>query len=337
LLSHLAIAEYEHVLEFDGDVLRVSDTVSGSLTLLADEVLQHRYLKATYASGNLVMRLGRPRLRLRIAHDKCLIREFTVPIANRVQARRIAKLQGRTSLPFESGEVVCDYAITDLKNGFMKLTTVIVKRATLERQIDILARANCNPDIVDAVDANGNAYGVNLLESRAGRGIAAAAIPALLICALLLALFALQVEWNKRGDALADLDVEIVNVKAKIDSLLKRSSEINAVADAVTSLRRKRVVELRAVELWNELARAVPDTAWINQLQATKSKISISGFAAEAAPIVSILEQEPLFQEVAFTSPVSFDPGVGAERFAIGLVLVPAGSAEPLREHGASN
>lgn len=328
LLSFLAIPRYENLLEFDGEVLIVSDCVSGMLASLLDEETQQRYLRENYGARSLLKRLGRPQLRLRIAHDRCLIRELRVPTTNRAQARRIAELQGQTSLPFEPGQVVCAHAIADPKNGLMRLTTVIVKRSTIERQLGVLARAGCCPDFVDAADAEGNGYDVDLLESSSGRGISALAAPLLLILALLLALIALQLEWNKRTSALAELDQKIAEVKAKVDSLVKKSAEVNAVADAVSALRRKRVVEPPAVELWDELSRAVPDTAWISQLQATKNKVSVSGFATEAAPLVGILEQEPLFRLVAFSSPVSFDPSASAERFGIGFELDLAGPTE---------
>lgn len=337
LLNTLAVPRHEHIIEFDGNVLRVWDSVSGSLRLLPDEDSQQRYLRETYGAGSLIRLLQKPNLRLRLAHDKCLIRELTVPLTSRIQARQMAQLQGRLSLPFEPNQVVCGHAIADLKDGSMKLTSIIVKRDMLERHVEVFARAGCMPDIIDARDADGNGYDVDLLQTRNSRGIAAFAIPLLLIGALLLALVALHAEWSKRMDALAELDLEISNVKAKVDSLLKKSSEINAVADAVTSLRRKRVLEPPAVELWDQLARTVPDSAWISQLQATKSKLSVSGFATEAAPLVGILEREPLFKDVVFTSPVSFDPGAGAERFAIGLTLEFAGPAEPSGREKASN
>ena len=92
-----------------------------------------------------------------------------------------------------------------------------------------------------------------------------------------------------------------------------------------TLLRRKRVIEPPIVEIWDELTRTMPDTAWVSQLQATKGKVSISGFATEAAPLIGVLEQEPLFKQVAFTNPVNFDPGAGAERFGITFELDLAG------------
>jgi general secretion pathway protein L len=336
LLNLLVVPRYEITLEFNESILRAKDTVSGAQTILPDEETQQRYLRKNCGNGSFVQRLQRPYVRLRIAHDKCLARELTVPATNRTQAMRIAELQGRASLPFEPDQVACAHAVTDLKNGSLLLRTIIVKRSTLQHHLEVLTRAGCKPDIVDGADAWGHDYGVNLLNADQSRGVAGLIVPALFVLALLLPLIALQVEWSKRTNALAKLDLEIADVKAKVDSLLKKSAEVNAVADAVTALRRKRVSELTIVELWDELSRVLPDNAWISQMQVTKSKVSISGFASEAAPLVGTLETEPLFKQVTFTSPVSYDPSALAERFAIGFEIDSVRPAAGLAEQKAS-
>lgn len=325
LLNRLSVPQYEHLLEFDGDTLRIKDSQSVECAVLPDQDSQHQYLQENYGTGSFLKRLRRPRLRLRIAEDNCLVRNLTVPATRRGQARQIAALQGRTGLPFEPDQVVCDHAITGIKDGLTSLTTIIVKRDIIERQLGVLTQAGCRLHIIDAKKSDGEGYEVNLLESSGRRDIWALAIPLLLITALLFVLTTLQLEWNKRADALAELDTKIANLKAKVDAVLKKSAEVNAVSDAVTLLRRKRVIEPPIVEIWDELTRTMPDTAWVSQLQATKGKVSISGFATEAAPLIGVLEQEPLFKQVAFTNPVNFDPGAGAERFGITFELDLAG------------
>ena len=69
----------------------------------------------------------------------------------------------------------------------------------------------------------------SLRKSSGRRDIWALAIPLLLITALLFVLTTLQLEWNKRADALAELDTKIANLKAKVDAVLKKSAEVNAV------------------------------------------------------------------------------------------------------------
>jgi general secretion pathway protein L len=320
--------QYEHLLEFDENMLRIASSRSAEFATLCDEEEQHQYLLDNYGRLDFLKRLQRPQLRLRIAGEKCLIRTLKLPVTNRAKARQIAELQGRTALPFEPGQVVFDHAIADSEDGLTTITTIFVKLDILEHQLQFLARAGCRPDIVDAKKPNGEGYGVNFLSGSGQRGISAFAIPLLLTTAFLLFLATLHFEWDKRASALTQLDIELFSLKTKVNALLKKSAEANAVADSVISLRRKRAVEPPMIEIWGELTRTLPDTAWISQLQATKRKVSISGFATEAAPLIGILEHEPLFRQVAFTNPVSFDPSVGAERFGISFELDPAGPTD---------
>lgn len=327
--GHFTIPRYEHLLEFNGGHLTATDLLSGKQTILPDEASQLAFLHEKYGPRSFLKHLTRPQLRLHIPISKCLVRQLTIPTSSRLQAKQIADLLARTGLPFEPGQVVCAHAVRDSDDGVIAVTSIIVKRDILESQLGILRRAGCVPDTVDVTDADGRAYNVNLLESSAARArLSKSVVPLTLFVALALTLIAIQLNWSKRTDALEALDLEIGKIKANVDSLLRKSAEVNVVADAVISLRRKRAIEPTMVEIWDRLTRAMPDTAWITQLQATKAKVSIAGFASEAAPLVSILDRESLFKGVAFASPVTYDTGAGAERFVIGMDLETADPSE---------
>ncbi|TDG04858.1 hypothetical protein E2C05_32050, partial [Paracraurococcus ruber] len=84
-----------------------------------------------------------------------------------------------------------------------------------------------------------------------------------------------------------------------------------------------------AVALLEEVARRLPDEAWLTEFRLTGDQLLLTGFAARADGLVGLLDASPLLREVRFTAPVTRDRPEAPERFQLAMRVA---AAAPVRE-----
>lgn len=156
---------------------------------------------------------------------------------------------------------------------------------------------------------------------RRRRTVAIAAIA----CALALAFTLLSLDAF-RSRTLGKLDAEIARVREQGEGALALERQADALTRetrAVASLDASRIDYLGALAA---LARRLPTGAHLHGLRSTGADWQIDGYAREAAPLVSVLEEDPRFKDVHFLTATSRVPldGKVYESFSIALRLVPS-------------
>ncbi len=112
-------------------------------------------------------------------------------------------------------------------------------------------------------------------------------------------------------------DVETLGTDAKI---ARKALDQRAAAHAELMTLRGNIEDSRPVAVvWEELARVVPDTAYLTDFSIKSGQVTMAGYAEAAAELVVALEQSQGFSEVGFLAPVIKTPGVDGERFEISL------------------
>lgn len=87
----------------------------------------------------------------------------------------------------------------------------------------------------------------------------------------------------------------------------------------VSALRGRIASTLPMAAIWEELARVLPDSAYLTDLSVKDGKVSIAGYSKAASAIIVALEGSPHFETAEFASPVVKVPGRDGERFAVDL------------------
>jgi hypothetical protein len=64
------------------------------------------------------------------------------------------------------------------------------------------------------------------------------------------------------------------------------------------------------------LAELLPDDAWLTTLRLSETEVELSGYAAEAAGLIPLIDADPDFATPRFLSPVVRE-APGRERFAL--------------------
>ena len=77
--------------------------------------------------------------------------------------------------------------------------------------------------------------------------------------------------------------------------------------------------ETSVLQVWEELSRILPDHTFLTESRLADGKVTLSGFSADAARLVQIIDQSPLFSGTALTAAITPDATEGKDRFSISL------------------
>lgn len=249
---------------------------------------------------------------------------FSVPLSRQ---RQMAELDLAASTPFAPGEV---HAVLADKRGLAGEDAKyhIIRKQVVDPVIAALRQARLPVRNVVLADGNGGVMALRGREKarvlgktrayglRRTAGIIAAAVMAVAVTGT----FA-HAWWR--------YDRAIAEVSAQSDTLQVRARKVRTALDerekrlgVLAALRTQIAKSQSATEIWEELSRVLPDTAWLTDMTVTPDRVRIAGFAKEAAAIVAPLEGSPMFENAEFTSAVVRVPGQSGERFSLQMGLV---------------
>lgn len=153
-----------------------------------------------------------------------------------------------------------------------------------------------------------------------GRAVWQARLFIVAIVAIVLATAATGVHVWLRNNAALGVVSAAVEALTRDAKTARQALDRHAEALAELAALRKNIEDTEpATTVWEELARVLPDSAYLTDLSVKGGEVSISGYAGQAAALVVALEQSPLFSKVDFTAPVIKTPGIDGERFLISL------------------
>jgi Tfp pilus assembly protein PilN len=84
--------------------------------------------------------------------------------------------------------------------------------------------------------------------------------------------------------------------------------------------------------IWEELARLVPTTTFLTEVEVGSRFVQLSGLSASAPELIKILEGSVLLQDVSFAGPIVLDAAAGKERFTLRASLRQV--RDPVEERG---
>ncbi len=111
------------------------------------------------------------------------------------------------------------------------------------------------------------------------------------------------------------------------------SSEMNRLAEAIEQVRGQgaggepaaQLLALRAapgvVHVWEELSSILPDHTYLSELRVADGSISITGFSGDAAHLIRLLDQSPLFTGAHLTGAITPDSAEHKDHFSLAFRL----------------
>jgi Tfp pilus assembly protein PilN len=147
-------------------------------------------------------------------------------------------------------------------------------------------------------------------------------IPSLVLAVLAIcAVAALAVREPYQSMAYASrIDDEIARIAPQVREVADQESELNKLLARYRALAAQLQARDANLDALRELARVVPSTTFLSSYGYQDGVVTISGFAASASEIQSLLENSPLFKGVELTTSVTRDAG-GKDRFTLRMTV----------------
>jgi general secretion pathway protein L len=87
--------------------------------------------------------------------------------------------------------------------------------------------------------------------------------------------------------------------------------------------------EVGVLGVWDELSRILPDHTFLTETRLADGKVTLSGFSADAARLVRIIDQSPMFSGATLAAAITPDANEHKDRFSITFKLRGARALRP--------
>lgn len=258
------------------------------------------------------------RLELRAAPGRGLSRAISLPIAARRSLREAVRFDLDRQTPFSEDLIHFGVAETglDRAGGKVLARLDVIPRAQIDPALSALAAAGLRPDAVRLGTGDGpNLAPVERLHQPPrwlGPGLALSVI-AVLVLGLGIVFVPLQQAYRTLDEA--EAEAIVARQAAATAEALARRIDATTAREAVLIERRE--TEPRALELLAEATRLLPDESYLIQFSLAGEKLTMTGYARRATPLLGRVEQSDHFTGARFAEPVVPDGRMGAERFSI--------------------
>ena len=311
-------------------VRRVDDTVVCRLTSVAGTV-ETRLPAAGFDAAALAIwfaqqGLSRDEVMVGpvISRDLFLLRELSVPKAALGVLSRILDQEVVRRTPFQLSEIW--HAASAVAGGTSDVAALchwIIRRDRADAALAELRLTGSDVDFLAVGDASDEAVPVIHFRSAgdADPPWAARAVRLLAVAALVAAIGgAAAFEWRQASVATA-IDTALAEARQGAQS------GRDGIDPAGRLLAMK--ADINVLQVWDELSRILPDHTFLTESRLADGKVTLSGFSADAARLVRIIDQSPLFSGAALTAAITPDATEHKDRFSISFRVKGAQPARP--------
>jgi Tfp pilus assembly protein PilN len=252
-------------------------------------------------------------------------RRMKVPQTAKDNLRETLNMELDRFTRFEHTKVYFDHAVVETNHeaGTITLDLAIVERAVVDEPTTALRNAGLRPSGAHLWKEGAKSPDASFFSLPAGPSVRTVRLTTAALVALVLALdiAAAYAPLGLKIDALVDLQARLEIIKPKVERALELERTLTELRNRDAYLIALRNQAPSMSEVAGELARALPDSAWLEQLQIGEGRVQLEGFAGVSAELVAALDDSPLMSDVRFEWPVSADATVSADRFDISARL----------------
>lgn len=125
---------------------------------------------------------------------------------------------------------------------------------------------------------------------------------------------------------------EIDRLRKKVTAVENLQKDLDATEARAEFLNRIEAERLPVLEVLLELSSAIPESAWLREINISGDRVRIDGYAEAAAKLIPVIDASPRTTDVAFLSAITRGRD-GQEKFRIGFRMV--GTDRPARNPSA--
>jgi general secretion pathway protein L len=259
-----------------------------------------------------------------ISRELFFLRELSVPRAAFGALPKILDQDIMRRTPFQISDIWhAATAMGQESDGVVPMCHWIIRRDRAEAALSELGLTCQDVDCLAVADADCEAFPVITFRTVSDEDPAWAlrAVRLLAIAALGAVLLGLAVfEWRQASVA-ATLETALVEARQSAQN------GRDGLDPAARLFAMKAGTSILAV--WDELSLILPHHTFLSENRIADGTVTLSGFSADAARLVRIIDQSPLFSGATLTSAITPDANEHKDRFSIVFKLRGARAASP--------
>lgn len=214
--------------------------------------------------------------------------------------------------------------------GWLDVQLLVIPRERLDQVVQQAQAEGLQVTRVDALDAAGQPYTMNLMPAHARdreaqrmqrlKGAFAAAVGLLLVVCL--------VTWlGNREQALLDMQAEVAQLRGRALQVDAMRKQVLARAETDRALQRQGRERQTSVALLNQLTTCLPADTWLEQLELrADASVRLSGASRQASSLPGQLARCAGLDQASFQGGLQPERDTGLERFTLVAQRRPPGA-----------
>lgn len=249
---------------------------------------------------------------------------ISLPAAASADLRRVMAFEIDRYTPFGADQVHFTARITQRTAQRLSVQLVVVERERLMQMIEHCREAGLALQGIDALDAHGDALGIDLLPPELRPAPSRAMRPhrvLLLTCAVLTIALMLSL-LEQRQTLVERMTREVAEQRHEMAGLEASRRELTDTQGASGYLARLKTSRPTLTVLLTELSHCLGDDTWLEQLEVRDSgDINLSGQSPQASALINRVRECQSLQDARFQGVIQPDPKSGKDRFSLAAQL----------------
>jgi general secretion pathway protein L len=267
---------------------------------------------------------GKKDVLLRMPPSEVLVRTIQIPRQASDVIAPVVNNQIERMVPWSSSETRYGFRVAGPNAehpDMIDVDVVATNKEILDRTLRRAQSLGLEPANVDFVPADDPSEAVELmsLQPHPARKTAAHlqfAFSVLLAGTLLTAGYGAYQLWSGETEA-AEIEAQITAAQARVTEIGRLAEENDRLREQRGRLVKKKTDDPAMMILIEALSRALPDTAYLTELEIEGREVRMIGKSDNATALITRLEDTSQFADVRFSAPTTREPPDNLETFSI--------------------
>jgi general secretion pathway protein L len=269
--------------------------------------------------------LGTDQVLLRLSASDVVERTIQLPKAASDVIEPVLQNQMERIVPWSAEDTRYGYRIAGPNAASpdqLDIQVVATTRSVLDTALRRAESVGLSPRAIDfAPDAAADAVAVKLASlapdpvKRTAQTLQTA-IAIILAFGVATSAFGLYLMWGRQIES-NDLEARIATARARVEEVKQLNAENTQLRQQRERLVKRKGEEPAVMVLIEALSRALPDTAYLTELEIHGRDTRITGKSADPTALITMLEDTPQFEDVHFSAATTREEGETAGTFSI--------------------
>ncbi len=247
-----------------------------------------------------------------------LERTLTLPDAAIGHAEGAIRLELARTLPARAAGLLWTYSLLDREKGKARFRVWIVKEGTVQQALAECARVGLHVASVHVGNSTSRPVWHEKTEQKTS------ARTWVLASAMILLLVAGGQAWtlNRRAAELEELtaarQMRVRQLEGRLAAIEQQADDRSDMRGKVAGATGEFRLERQRLQVLTDIARLLPDQAWVSELTISANKLTITGFSTvDVTQLVTALQAAPWAKNATLEGAVTQDVYSGQSRFGI--------------------